>query len=118
MKVPIHSMPISMKDQGFYDEHSQSQLAIINMTLPYIHDAILGISLPQKQSPFVIVDYGCAEGKNSVHVVKEIMDAIRRRQKKQLFNIVFNDLPQNNFNKLFENIYSDGAGLDSTFTFA
>ena len=40
MKVPLHSMPISMKDQGFYDEHSQSQLAIINMTLPFIQEAL------------------------------------------------------------------------------
>jgi hypothetical protein len=104
MKTPAGSLPIKMKDKGFYDEHSQTQRAIITMTLPYIENALSAMPLPAAQEPFVIVDYGCSEGKNSVNVVDNIIKNIRRRQQNQLFKVIFNDLPQNNFNKLFENI--------------
>jgi len=108
MNVLPGVMPIKMKDGGFYDEHSQSQHAAINMTLPYVEAAVGAVPLPGENEPFVIVDYGCSEGKNSVHVVNAIIDIVRRRRQDQLFNVIFNDLPHNNFNRLFENIYRGG----------
>ena len=108
MKVPSSSMPVSMKDQGFYDNHSQTQRAIINMTLLSVKAALSAVPLLGEKQRFVIVDYGCSEGKNSVYMADTVIDIVRQRQQNQSFNVIFNDLPQNNFNKLFENIYEGG----------
>jgi hypothetical protein len=99
------SEPATMKDQGFYDQHSQIQLAIIAKTTPFIEAALAKVSMPKAEERFTIVDYGSSEGRNAVAVVNQIMEIVRKRKANQLFSITFNDLPTNNFNKLFENIY-------------
>jgi len=110
MKLPRRPMPIRMKDKGFYDEHSQTQRAIINMTLPFAQKALSMAVLPVAPGPFVIVDYGCSEGKNSLYMVNTAVESIRRRVESQTFNVIFNDLPQNNFNQLLQNLYGSTEG--------
>lgn len=117
MRAVTDTKHIKMKDKGFYDNHSQTQRAAINASLPYIEKALSTIKLPSSEKPFVIVDYGCSEGKNSLYAVQAMVDYIQRRQKQQAISVTFNDLPSNNFNKLFENI-ANANDSDSVLYFA
>src|SRR5262249_12497895 len=97
-----------MKGDGFYDAHSEVQLSIIEHTSALITEAVERI--PPASDVFSIIDYGCAEGKNSVVSVRLALDAVRRRNPQQVVAIIHNDLPRNNFNRLFVNL--SGTGVD------
>src|SRR5215467_3822378 len=98
-----------MKGDGFYDAHSEMQLSVIAHTSELITEAVARI--PLASEVFSIIDYGSAEGKNSVVSVKLALDAVRKRNPLQLVSIVHNDLPANDFNRLFANL--NAPGIDS-----
>jgi len=98
-----------MKGDGFYDLHSEVQLAVIAQVSPLIEAAAVSVPLPERGRPFTLVDYGCSEGRNSVLALRVAMEAVRRASPFQPFSVVHNDLPTNNFNKLFGTIYHDGT---------
>jgi len=97
-----------MKD-GHYDSHSQVQKSIISQVAPLIASAAQSVPFPEKGHSYTLVDYGCSEGKNSVMAMCIALEAVRKISPSQPFMIVHNDLPGNNFNKVFENVYSDGT---------
>ncbi len=104
-------LPTSMKGDGFYKSHSLIQRKVIEVIEPLISDAASRVPLPADFQPFWIVDYGCGEGRNSVIPVRTVVQAVRRRRRQQDICVVHNDLPTNNFNGLFKDVY--GVDEDS-----
>ncbi len=100
-------LPTSMKGDGYYKANSSIQKMVIDVALPLICQAAEKIALPEGRLPFTIVDYGCGEGKNSIIPVRTLVEAIRARKKDQDFSVIHDDLPTNNFNGLFRDIYSE-----------
>jgi hypothetical protein len=98
-------MQATMKDEGFYDHHSTIQRSVIEVAEPLIRYAAENISLDSGHEPTTIVDYGASEGGNSIAAVTFALETIWQRKNEQTVRVIHEDQPQNNFNRLFENIY-------------
>src|ERR1700733_3166711 len=98
-------MQATMRDEGFYDNHSSIQRSVLEVAEPLIRYAAESISLGSGHEPTTIVDYGASEGSNSVAAVNFALETIWLRKTDQPVRVIHEDQPQNNFNKLFENVY-------------
>jgi hypothetical protein len=93
-----------MKGEGYYDQYSSAQGASIRGLLGWITEAVEGAALPEGPAPVTAVDFGCAEGRNSLAAFGAFIEAVRRHRPEQAVGAVFSDLPTNNFNQLFANL--------------
>lgn len=94
-----------MRGDGLYDANSDMQRCILEAASPLIDYAAVRTPIPSERT-FTIVDYGCSEGRNSVDSVKKIIRCVRNRNNDAWISVLHNDLPRNNFNRLFENLYN------------
>lgn len=103
-------MPVTtgMKGEGFYDEHSAPQLAAIAAVLPWLEDALGTMEWADREGPIVLADFGCSEGRNSIVAAKRLLAVIRARTTRPV-QTVHCDLPTNNFNQLFANLFPAGG---------
>jgi gibberellin A4 carboxyl methyltransferase len=102
--VPVTT---GMKGGGFYDDHSAPQMATIAAVLPWLEDAVGQMELATPGGPVVVADFGCSEGRNSIAAAGRIIAAVRARDRRPI-QTVHSDLPTNNFNQLFANLYPIG----------
>lgn len=121
---------VAMKSGGFYDQNSDVQWSLALKALPLIQTALDQIELPDRDESFVLADYGCADGGNSVRFTDVIVAAVRRMRREQTIAVYYNDLFTNNFNQLFQNLaevtrrreaqfqYRKGAHIGPVFEFA
>lgn len=98
----------SMKGDGFYDRHSLIQEQFIHSSAFLLEEAAQAIPLPDK-GPVGLVDLGCSEGKNSLMMMRKLTQLVRSRRQDQTLLVTHTDLPANNFNALFRNLYRDGS---------
>jgi hypothetical protein len=92
-----------MKGAGYYDEHSEAQLAAIQALQPWVDDAVANLPLPAPPQPVAVLDLGSSEGRNAVRIMRAVVAGIRRRTG-QPVQTIYSDLPSNNFNQLFANL--------------
>ncbi len=98
-----------MKGGGYYNAHSDEQRAALDAFLPWLEEAIAELPLPSGNSqPIGLVDLGSLEGGNAIHAMTRIVKALRRRTNAPLW-VFFNDLPSNDFNQLFANLFPNGG---------
>ncbi len=97
-----------MRGGGFYDAHSSGQRAAMDVFLPWIVDAVADLPLPEEGSPVALLDLGSSEGANAIHAVGTIIEAIRERTQTDIWAF-FDDLPSNDFNHLFANLFPGSA---------
>ncbi|CAF3663667.1 unnamed protein product [Rotaria sp. Silwood1] len=95
-----------------YNENSDPQLAAIESTIPYIREAINVLDIQQPSSPFIIADFGSSHGRNSMHVMKFIIQCLKETNKvedeKQIL-VVHNDQPTNDWTQLFNLLNKDNS---------
>jgi gibberellin A4 carboxyl methyltransferase len=92
-----------MKGAGYYDQHSTAQLATIHALQDWIEAAVASLPLPASAQPVTVLDLGCSEGRNAIHVMTTIVAGLRQRTGQPL-QTIYSDLPSNNFNRLFANL--------------
>lgn len=112
---------VSMRGGGYYDANSSTQGAIIATSESLIRKSLESIPPPEPNKPFIFVDFGCSEGANSISVACTVIDAVKQLRPYQKFMVVHNDLPSNNFNRLFSHIpveYNKHYQRDEVFAFA
>src|SRR5690348_958621 len=86
----------------YYNAHSQQQHNATVTTLPLLERAAEDVPLPAPGQPFLVADYGAAQGRNSLEPVRTILATIRRRLPPPApIAVVHTDLPENDFNALF-----------------
>jgi len=95
-----------MRGGGFYDAHSSGQRAAMDEFLPWIVEAMADLPLPTSGSPIALLDLGSSEGANAIHAVGAIIEALRERTSADIWTF-FDDLPTNDFNRLFANLFPD-----------
>lgn len=88
---------------NIYNIHSELQAFMTAKTMPILIEALQKMTLPSEQ--FGISDYGCSHGKNSIASVKKIIETIRERHPNKSMMVVHNDLPSNDFNQLWSQLY-------------
>ncbi|MHB1556621.1 MAG: class I SAM-dependent methyltransferase [Isosphaeraceae bacterium] len=99
-----------MKAGGFYDSHSDAQGAAIDAFLPWLVDVVDELPLPPVGgSLLTLLDLGSSQGKNAIRAMRGLVETIRRRTDAPAW-VVFSDLPTNDFNRLFANLFPHGSG--------
>src|SRR5262245_27347796 len=92
-----------MKGEGYYDQHSRMQMGGIQMLHHRIDEAIANLPLPDSNLPMTVLDLGSSEGRNAMRLMAGIVAGLRQRTA-QPIQLIYNDLPSNNFNQLFANL--------------
>ena len=97
-----------MKGGGYYDAHSKEQRAALDAFLPWIEEAIADLPiLSDRQELLGILDIGSSEGANAIYVMNRLINKLRCKSNLPIW-VFFNDLPTNDFNHLFANLFPDG----------
>jgi SAM dependent carboxyl methyltransferase len=97
-----------MKGGGYYDAHSQEQRAALDAFLPWLEEAIARLPISSDaQTSFGILDIGSSEGANAIYAMNRLIDRIRRVSDLPIW-LFFDDLPTNDFNHLFANLFPSG----------
>ena len=99
-----------MKGDGYYDRHSSPQMAAIDATLPWLEESVRTLSIAASKAPLVVADFGCSEGRNAIEATRRIVATLRERDPRPI-QTIFSDLPTNNFNQLFANLYRAGQSV-------
>ena len=97
-----------MKGGGYYNAHSDEQRVALDAFLPWMENAIMEIPMPSGGGPPIgLLDLGSSEGGNAIHAMTCLIEALRRRTDAPLW-VFFDDLPSNDFNQLFANLFPAG----------
>jgi hypothetical protein len=93
-----------MKPGGFFDAHSRIQSEAIRAARPLMRRSVDSLPIAPGTSPLGIVDYGCSQGKNSILASDFLATELLNRVPARSINVYRNDLPANDFNRLFLNL--------------
>lgn len=89
-----------------YNENSRPQFEAVDSAIKYVREAVNVVNIQRPYTaPFIIADFGSAQGRNSMHVMKCIIECLKETKKidneKQIL-VVHNDLPSNGWTTLFD----------------
>lgn len=95
---------MAMKGAGYYSKATTGARDAINAVLPQVSDALTRMSLDQPRS-FRAADMGAADGGTSVEFWRGLFTALRQRMASRPIEMVYTDLPKNDFSQLFRMIH-------------
>lgn len=98
---------ISMKGGGYYSKATTGAKDVIDGGTPLILEALASMDIPDVETPFTMADSGCADGGTSVTMVKTVLSEVRRRAPNRPIQMVYTDLPRNDFSQVFRNIHGE-----------
>ncbi len=104
---PSRDLSGVMQRGGFYNRHSLPQHAAAAFAGDVLAQAAAAAPLPDPRAPFVIADYGAAQGRNSLEPMRIAIRAIRARADDLPISIVHTDIPGDDFSALFTLLESD-----------
>ena len=97
-----------MKTGGFYDAHSGAQRAAIDPFLTWLEEAIeSSMGSLDRDAVCTILDIGSSEGGNAAYAMKRVIDSLRKVSDSPIW-VFLSDLPTNDFNHLFTNLFPCG----------
>jgi len=92
-----------MKGEGYYNQHSGTQMSSIQTFQNWIDDAVANLPLPASPQPITVLDLGSSEGRNAIRLMSAIVAELRQRTD-QPVQTIYSDLAGNDFNQLFANL--------------
>ena len=98
---------ISMKGGGYYSKATIGAKDVIDGGIPMIMEALSTMDIPDIEHPFTMADSGCADGGTSVTMVGSVLREVRRRAPNRPIQMVYTDLPRNDFSQVFRNIHGE-----------
>lgn len=93
-----------------YNANCQPQKSAVDLTTPYIHEAIDLLDVALSSNPIIIADFGSAHGANSIVAMKLMIQLLKETKKIQddkSILVVHNDLPTNDWKTLFNLLEKD-----------
>jgi hypothetical protein len=94
-----------MKGGGYYSSATAGAKDVIDGGTPMVLEAIAAMDIPDDGSLFTMVDMGCADGGTSIAMVGAALEEVRRRAPSRPIQMVYTDLPRNDFSQLFRMIH-------------
>lgn len=107
------SSTISMKGGGYYSEHTRGAKDVIDNAAALALDALSSTVLEESERPFTIVDYGAADGGTSVDLIRQLIAATRSRAPTRPINVIYTDLPGNDYSSVFQMTQGQREGVRS-----
>jgi SAM dependent carboxyl methyltransferase len=97
----------AMEGKGAYNRHAKHQASGGAIIVPLLERVIAAMGFDGER-PIVIVDYGAAQGKNSLGPMRKAIEGVRARVGVERAIIIYHeDLPINDFNALIETLHND-----------
>jgi hypothetical protein len=96
---------MAMKGAGYYSRSTGGAREVINLAAPMIREAIGRMSLRDDGTVFRCADMGCADGGTSVEMWTDVLAHVRQILPSRPLEIVYTDLPRNDFSQLFRMIH-------------
>ncbi len=91
---------------GCYNSNSRPQMIAVELSLPFIRQAIDILDLSLSSIPLIIADFGSSQGLNSMYAMKAIIEYLRQSKKENRpILIIHNDLASNSWTQLFDGSY-------------
>ena len=97
---------MAMKGAGYYSKSTLGARDAINAALPLVTGAIERMQLADDGSPLRVADFGCADGGTSLEMWRNALAFARRLVPSRPIEIVYTDLPRNDFSQLFRTIHN------------
>jgi hypothetical protein len=95
---------------GSYDEHSAYQRAVAETGADRITRCVDAVPISEHDA-FLVTDYGCSSGANSMASVATAVAAVRARRADRPIVALHNDLATNDWNQLFGNVTATHDGV-------
>jgi indole-3-acetate O-methyltransferase len=92
---------IAMRGAGYYSAHTAGAKTVIDKVGDLVVEAVGRMPILEPGRPFVIADFGAADGGTSMDMMHRLVETIRRREPDREISIVYTDLPHNDFSTLF-----------------
>ena len=92
---------IAMRGAGYYSAHTTGAKTVIDTVGDRVVEAALRMPRLEPGRPFVIADFGAADGGTSLDLMRRLAAAIREPEPEREIEIVYTDLPHNDFSTLF-----------------
>ena len=96
---------MAMKGAGYYSRATTGARDVINEAAPLIMAAVDRIPRNEAGRAFRCADLGCADGGTSVEMWRRVLGHQRARESARPIEIVYADLPRNDFSQLFRMIH-------------
>jgi hypothetical protein len=115
---------MAMKGAGYYSKATTGAREVINLATPLILESISRMSLVDDGARLRVADMGCADGGTSIEMWRQVLGALRLALPSRPIEIIYTDLPRNDFSQLFRTIHNqtDVASyyveLDEVYPFA
>jgi hypothetical protein len=97
---------MAMKGAGYYSKATTGARDVINLAIPLIIEAIDRMGLVDDAMSLRVADMGCADGGTSIAMWREVLAHLRRKLPSRLIEIVYTDLPRNDFSQLFRTLHN------------
>ncbi|MBV9567822.1 MAG: hypothetical protein JO172_06760, partial [Hyphomicrobiales bacterium] len=97
---------MAMKGAGYYSKATTGARDVINLAIPLIIGAIDRMELTDDGTRLRVADMGCADGGTSMGMWREVLGHLRRKFPSRPVEIVYTDLPRNDFSQLFRTIHN------------
>lgn len=92
---------IAMRGAGYYSAHTVGAKTVIDKVGDLVVEAVARMPRLAPGLPFVIADFGAADGGTSMDMMHRLVETIRKREPDREISIVYTDLPHNDFSTLF-----------------
>jgi hypothetical protein len=96
---------MAMKGAGYYSKATTGARDAINAAFPLIEAALDQIPHESSGRPFRCADLGCADGGTSMGMWRHALARQRSREGERPIEIVYVDLPRNDFSQLFRLVH-------------
>jgi hypothetical protein len=96
---------MAMKGAGYYSRATIGAKHVMDNAAGLILDAIDRMPPPDDGSVFTMTDMGCADGGTSLDMVARVLGDIRARCPSRPIEMIYTDLPRNDFSALFQIVH-------------
>ncbi len=97
-----------MKEGGYYNQHSSLQCQAMLSTLPWLEEAIPQLPSAPNGGALGWIDIGCSQGGNTLILLEALLPTLRENVGGPIW-LNFSDLPSNDYNALFANLFAGKA---------
>ena len=96
---------VAMKGAGYYFRATTGAKDVIDNATPMVLEAADALPIPEDGRPITVADMGCADGGTSMEMIGKVVQALRRRAPGHPIQMIYTDLPRNDFSQLFQNVH-------------
>ena len=105
--VATSTRHISMKGGGYYSKATTGAKNVIDGGTSMVLEALASMEILDIATPFTVADSGCADGGTSINLMGTVLREVRRRAPSRPIQMVYTDLPRNDFSQVFRNIHGE-----------